>query len=280
MKRISQSTLARKAVRAFRAVIALDIPLRAAYAGYFIVLSVFPALLLILSSLRFTGLEVEGLVELLDGILPGALLDTAKKLIYSTYRSSSGTIATVSLLVALWSSSKGIFGLLTGLNAVYGVSEDRGYFYTRGISVLYALAFYLVVILTLVLHVFGGMLIAWMRSYNDPVLNYVIDILNLRFFLLLVLQVGLFTAMFMFLPNRRNGFLASVPGGLLSALGWQVFSDLYSIYVTNFSGYSNLFGSVYAIALSMLWLYFCLSILFYGGALNRFLQEANMKKSE
>ncbi len=77
----------------------------------------------------------------------------------------------------------------------------------------------------------------------------------------------------MFLPNGRYGFWASLPGGMLSTIGWQVFSDLYSIYVTKFSGYANLFGSVYAIALIMLWLYFCMSILFYGGALNRWLMD-------
>ena len=80
-----------------------------------------------------------------------------------------------------------------------------------------------------------------------------------------------FTAMFMFLPNRKNKFMQSLPGALLSSIGWLVFSDLFSLYVENFSGYANVFGSVYAVALSMLWLYFCISIVFYGGALNQYL---------
>ena len=53
----------------------------------------------------------------------------------------------------------------------------------------------------------------------------------------------------------------------------MVFSDIFSIYVENFNHYSNIFGSVYAVALSMLWLYCCLSILFYGGALNHYLAK-------
>ena len=48
-------------------------------------------------------------------------------------------------------------------------------------------------------------------------------------------------------------------------------SSLFSVYVRNFSRYSNIFGSVYAVALLMLWLYVCISIVFYGGLLNRFL---------
>ena len=52
-----------------------------------------------------------------------------------------------------------------------------------------------------------------------------------------------------------------------------MFSDLYSIYVERFARLTNVYGSVYAVALSMLWLYCCMSIVFYGGALNRFLME-------
>jgi membrane protein len=65
----------------------------------------------------------------------------------------------------------------------------------------------------------------------------------------------------------------SVPGALLASCGWQVFSQLYSIYVAHFSVYSNIYGSVYGVALSMLWLYCCISIVFYGGALNMYLMK-------
>lgn len=272
------NTLIDRVRRTIQALLALNIPLRAAYAGYFIVLSIFPALLLVLSSLRFTGLQIGDLLDILQNVMPEALFDMASRLIYNTYRNASGTIAGVSAIIALWSSSKGIYGLLTGLNAVYGVSENRGYLYTRAISVLYAMGFLVVLLLTLVLHVFGIKIINSLRNFDIPVLNYFLDILDLRFFLLMILQSLLFTGMFMVLPNGHNGFIASLPGGFLSAIGWQVFSEIYSVYVTNFSGYSNIFGSVYAIALSMLWLYFCLSILFYGGALNRYIMVQGWKK--
>jgi len=95
----------------------------------------------------------------------------------------------------------------------------------------------------------------------------------LRFFLLLLLQTGLFTAMFMVLPNRKNSFSDSFPGAVLASLGWLIFTELFSVYVDHFRGYANIYGSVYAVALSMLWLYFCLLILFYGGALNRLLMK-------
>ena len=97
--------------------------------------------------------------------------------------------------------------------------------------------------------------------------------MDLRFFLLLFVQTSIFTLMFMVLPNRPNRFWDSLPGALLASLGWLIFSDLYSIYVERFAGLTSVYGSVYAVALSMLWLYCCVSIMFYGGALNRYLME-------
>ena len=260
-----------RAARTIRSVAALKIPLHAANAGFFIVLSVFPALLLMLSLLRYTRLEVGDLLELLGSILPEALWDTAQELIISTYQSASASVVGVSAVTALWSASRGIHGLLQGLNAVYGVTESRGYFYARAISLLYTFAFLVVMLLTLGLHVFGSSLIGFLTMIDNPVLIFLVDIIDLRFFLLLILQTLVFTLMFMALPDKPNRFWDSIPGGLLASTGWLIFSDLYSIYVENFSGYANVYGSVYAVALSMLWLYCCLSILFYGGVLNRYL---------
>ena len=249
----------------------MHIPQLAANTGYFIVLSVFPALLLVLSALSYTGLTVENLLEMLEGVLPQALMGTARQLILSVYKNASGAVAGVSALTAIWSSSRGVYGLLTGLNAIYGVSEDRGYLYTRFISVLYTFALEAVILLTLVLHVFGNSLLKFIRSLNLPAMTVLMDILDLRFVLLLLVQSLLFTLMFTILPNRRNRFWESLPGGLLASIGWLLFSNLYSVYVTHFPSYANIYGSVYAIAISMLWLYCCLEIIFFGGALNQLL---------
>lgn len=274
MKEFPKGGLIGKIMDAAKTVKQMHIPLHAAYAAYFIVLAVFPALVLILSVLRYTGMEVRGLVELLDDILPSTMAEGAEELIYSTYRNSSGAMVGVSAVTALWSASRGIYGLLTGLNAVYGVSENRGYIYTRSISVVYTFVFILILLLTLVLHVFGNSIINLMRQVDNPVVIFFIDLIDLRFFLLLFLQSLVFTLMFMVLPNkRRSRFMESLPGGVLSSLGWLVFSDIYSIYVENFSKYSTIYGSVYGIAITMLWLYCCMSILFYGGTLNRYLMD-------
>ncbi len=273
MRQFPKGGILGRVAHAAQTVHQMHIPLHAGYTAYFLILSVFPALLLVLSMLRYTGLQVEALIELLRDFLPEALMGAVEELVYSTYLHSNGAVVGVAAVTALWSASRGVYGLLQGLNAIYGVSENRGYLYTRGISVVYMFVFLVVLLLTLVLHVFGGTLLNMLIMVDNPVVIFLVDLIDFRFFLLLVLQSVIFTVMFMALPNKRNRFLDSLPGGVLASLGWLVFSDLYSIYVENFSSYANIYGSVYAIALSMLWLYCCMSILFYGGALNRYLMD-------
>lgn len=251
----------------------MQIPLHSARTSFFLILSLFPSLLLLLGLLRYTSYGVQELMDLVEGILPQSLTGIVQALVETSYRHSSGVVVSVSVLAALWSASKGTYGLLCGLNAVYGVAERRGYWRSRSISVVYTFGFLLVLVLTLVLHVFGTSLLDYLWMTTIPALLAVMNLVDLRFFLLLGLQTVLFTILYALLPSRRNRMRQSLPGAVLASLCWSVCSGLFSVYVQFFTGYTNIFGSVYALALGMLWLYFCINILFYGGAFNRFLAE-------
>lgn len=263
----------KKVVRFAEYVSKLSVPVYASHASFFIALSVFPLLVLVMGLLRYVGLGAETLTEMLEGVLPSALMPAATKLIVNTYRSTTGTVLSISALTALWSASRGVHGLLNGLNSVYSVTENRGYFYTRAVSVLYTFLFLVVLLLTLVLHVFGTTILQWLPLQDNWLFSLLQSVVDLRFFLLLGVQTALFTAIYMALPNQRNKLGDSLPGAILASLGWLIFSDMYSIYVENFAGLSNVYGSVYAVALSLLWLYFCVSIVFFGGALNHWLTD-------
>ena len=251
----------------------MNISLHAAYTCFFLVLSVFPILVILFCLLGYTSFGVEEVIELVAGILPDAFEPLAERIIIGAYENTSAPVLSLSVLTALWSASRGLRGLLMGLNSVYGLRENRSYFVTRGISMFYTFLFMVVLVLTLVLHVFGTTILDYLRMTTNPFLKFLMDVLDLRFFLLLILQTALFTAMYAALPNRGNSLKESLPGALLTSVGWLTCSDLFSIYVEYFPNYANVFGSVYAAALAMLWLYFCICIIFYGGALNRYLME-------
>ena len=64
-----------------------------------------------------------------------------------------------------------------------------------------------------------------------------------------------------------------LPGALISTVGWIGCSYGFSIYFNDFGNYSYMYGSLAAIALSFLWLYICMCILFMGAELNWFWDE-------
>ena len=273
MEEYPKGGLIGKTVHLWRRVSRLRVSLYAANASFFLILAAFPALLLLLGLLRYTPLEVERLGEMLAGFLPEALAAGAEELILLTYDNTSGITLGLSVVTTLWSASRGIYGMITGLNAVYEAEENRGYLHVRFLSVVYTFLFLLVLILTLMLHVFGIRLLVLLKNHSSPFLMFLMGLVDFRFFLLLFLQTVIFTAMYLVLPNQKNRLLDVAPGALLSSSGWLVFSNLYSVYVEHFAHLSNVYGSVYAVALSMLWLYFCMAIVFYGGVLNRLLME-------
>ena len=253
----------------------MQIPVYAANICYFLAISVFPALLLILASLRFTPLSATDLIRLLEGILPGALMGAAESLIVSTYYNSSGAVLGVSAIAALWSASKGIHGLLTGLNRIYGVQENRGWLYTRLISVGYTFVFLLLVIVTLVFQVFGESLAGRLWTGQHPLVNFLVELIDWRSAWLLAVQILVFNLIYMVLPNRKNRFLGSLPGAVITACGWNGFSYCFSLYVEHMvSRYTNIYGSVYTVAIGLLWVYCCMCILLFGGLVNRLLQPA------
>lgn len=271
MWQIPSGGLLGRSVLLWRRIRSMKVGLYASSACYFMVLSVFPLLVLLLGLLRYTGLEVENLLQFLEGFVPQALMPRARNLVFSTYLGSSGTLVSLSALTALWSASRGVYNLLKGLNGVYGVQESRGYVRTRLMSVAYTFAFLLVLLLNLLLQVFGKALFDALPYGQEPLIAFFCEAVDVRQLFLLLTQTALFCAMYKKLPDGHRSWKASLPGAVLSSFGWLIFSNLFSVYVSHSPAYESLYGAVYTVALTFLWLYCCLSIVFFGGGFNKWL---------
>lgn len=241
----------------------LRLPLYAANICYFLVLSAFPGLLLVLWSLRHISLSAMDLIGALETVVPPALMGTVERFIVTTYYDTGGAAVGVSAAAALWSASRSVYGLTAGLNRVYEAGESRGYLHTRILSALYMFALLAVLSLTLGVHVFGQALVRAPERYGIGS-----DSAQLvRQGLLLATQVGIFALLYTVLPNRRSRLRQSLPGAVLTALGWQALSRVFSVYAS-LERYSGIYGPVYTVALLMVWLYCCAVILLFGGAVN------------
>ena len=106
-----------RSVQFVRKLLSMKVGLFASSACYFMVLSFFPLLVLMLGFLRHTGLEVENLLAFLEGFVPGALMEGARQLVFETYLGTTGTLLGLSALTALWSASRSAEGLKCGLRS-------------------------------------------------------------------------------------------------------------------------------------------------------------------
>ena len=112
MREFPQGGIIGKTVHLWRRVSSLRVPLYAANASFFLILAVFPGLLLLLGLLRYTPLEVERLGEMLASFLPEALAEGAEEMILLTYDNTSGLTLGLSVVTTLWSASRGIYGMI------------------------------------------------------------------------------------------------------------------------------------------------------------------------
>lgn len=269
-------SLYRKIARFSQRIASYHVSLYAANASFYIILSIFPAVILILTLLPYTGFTASDLMEALHGVIPSILEPLLEYVIRDLSSSGTVTLASISALVAVWSSSRGVYCIQVGLNAICGVRESRSFFLMRLISMVYTVFLLGALLLTLALHMFGQQLISFFLSKPLPVLQFLAKLLQFRGFIVLIILSILFIAIFCVFPNRRISPRRTFPGAIAAALGWLVFTDIFSFYVKNFSSYSAFYGSLSAAAIAMLWLYICISILFYGCVLNQLIERKRL----
>ena len=245
----------------------------AAQSAFFIILSFFPFVMLLLTLLQYLPFSQEQLARFTIGFLPADVDLLVQSVINELYEKASGTVVSITAVVALWSAAKGIMALTRGLNAVYDISETRNYLLLRLRAMLYTLAFVVILLVTLGVLVFGSSIYHWLIARVPSKLDMALRIISLRSLVGFALLTGFFLLMYLFLPNRRTRIRDELPGAVVSACGWLAFSYIYSYYIEHLGNFSYLYGSLTAVVLLILWLYFCMYILFFGAELNVFLKE-------
>ena len=147
----------------------LEVNVYAAYASYFILLSVFPALMLLISILQLTSLSSVELEILLKGLVPESLSGMVEYLVKELFASNSMAVLSVSAAAALWMSSKGVYSLHRGLNKVYNQGITRNSLVVRLECALFTLLLFAGLLVTVVLQVLRKRSVSPVRSLLSPV---------------------------------------------------------------------------------------------------------------
>ncbi|MBQ7872031.1 MAG: YihY/virulence factor BrkB family protein [Oscillospiraceae bacterium] len=263
----------RKILQWSRRISSYRVSLYAANASFYIVLSIFPAIALLLGLLPLMGFSAEDLQSAVGSVIPDILRPILAYVIADLGRAATGAVISVSALMAIWSASRGVYCIQSGLNAICSVRENRPYLLQRLMCMLYMVLLVVALLLTMAILVFGRTLIAYLRTKHIPLFQFLAKVVQLRGLILLCLLSLLFAAIYYVFPNRRTKVRHVLPGALSAALGWLVFTSAFSYYVRRFNDFSRFYGSLSTLVLGMLWLYFCMSILFYGQVLNLLIER-------
>ncbi len=244
-----------------------------AQAAFFIFISLVPFAMLLISLLSRLPISVESLNGGELAFISPQIADFIKKVISDSSQTYSGAIISVTTVVTLWSASKGTVAIVRGLDTVYGVTVKRNYIKLRLISLLYTFALVIILILTFALTVFGNSILEMISAAFPSTVGIAGVVGFLRWVVTLLLLVLFFMLIYTVVPERKTKFMNELPGAVVSSLGWVGFSALFSFYIDNFANYVNIYGSLATIVILLLWLYFCMIILFFGAELNDMLRE-------
>ena len=236
--------------------------------AFFIFLSIIPMVMLLFSIIPYTPID-PGLVN--KWVLEEFPADTGAVLISILEEVSNRSfgILSVTAIAMLWSAGKGINSLIAGFNAIDGNIDKRNWIVLRLISMIYTLLFLLGIIVVLFFAVGGNFLLDNFMQLFPALAVYVKKLVSFRFLISVLLFSFIFMLCYSLLPYKKHKFRETFPGAIISALFWTGFSYLFSIYVNRFNAFS-IYGSLTAIIVLMVWLYFCMYIVFIGDNLNKY----------
>jgi len=250
-----------------------------AHAAFFVIISFFPFVMFLLTLLSYFPLFTETLPSVNLELLPGAVSTLILQAFTELSDRANGTILSVTVIIAIWSASRGILSIMRGLNYIHSIQETRNYFITRLIAILYTTVFAVLLLVMMLIFVFGNQLMLWLVDRFPVLEDFALLIISLRTAVGIGVLIFFFLLIFLSLPNRKTKVLHELPGAVLTAAGWVGFSFLFSFYVDNLSNYTAIYGSLTVIVLCMLWLYACMYILFIGAEINAILCNPAVRKA-
>ena len=246
------------------------VSLVAAGVAFYGFLALFPAIaaLMAVAGLFLDPSDVTGQIDSLAGLVPQDIIDIAVGQANAVTGSSGtglGITFVVSLLLALYSASKGVGSLIQGLNVAYGEIEDRGFFHLK----LVTLGLTALIIVGLVLAVATAAIIPGLVSFLS--LGAIAEplIVIVSFILLALFTIGGLALLYRYGPSRdapKWSWLSV--GGVVASAVWLIGSAGFAFYVSSFGSYNETFGALAGVAILLTWLWLSVFIIMAGAELN------------
>lgn len=248
-----------------------NVSLVAAGVAFYALLALFPGIAAlvaiggIVSEPVAIGDQIEPLVALLPEAAREIILGQVNEVAAAGGESGLGIAAVAGFIFALYSASKGISNLMSGLNVAYEEEEARGFLKVKLVS--FALTLFVVTIglaALLIVAVIPALLALFAGFGGGELLLQVI-----RWPALLMLGVILFLVLYRFGPSREDAewrWLA--PGGIAACALWVLGTVGFAIYVQNFGTYNETFGTLGGVVILLTWLWLSAFVTLIGAMID------------
>lgn len=244
----------------------------AAALTYYGVLSIFPALVALVSVLGVVGESATNpLLDNLKGFAPGPVEKILSNALHglSDSRGGASILFIVGIAGAIWSASSYIGAFIRASNAIWDVEEGRPITKTIPLRLVITLVMLILLTTTAVAVAVTGPLADRVGELIG-VGSTAVTVWDIAKWPVLVLVVALmFGILFYAAPNvRQPGFRWITPGAIVAVIAWMIVSALFGIYVANFGSYNKTYGSLGAIIIFLVWLWLTNIAILLGAELN------------
>jgi|SRR5690625_4492903 len=246
---------------------------------YFAVLSLFPALLAVVSLLGVFGqgqATVDAVMELLEGAAPEETLAALRGPIDSLVTTPAAGIALVTGLAgALWSASGYVGAFGRAMNRIYEVEEGRPFWKLKPTMLLLTAVILLLVCLAGLLLVISGPIAAWVGELIGLGETAVLVWDIAKWPVLVLVVVVILAVLYRMAPNvRQPKFRWISIGAVIALVVWAVATAGFVIYVTNFGSYNATYGSLAGVIIFLLWLWITNNALLFGAEVDAEVERA------
>lgn len=239
---------------------------------YFLILSIFPFIVMLLNILSYTPLVREDILLNLTQYLPLEVQKLINGFAVEIIKTSSQELLSIAAILGLWTASSGISAVMRAINKAYDTEETRPFYKSKLLSIFFTIILLISLTIVFLTLVFGEVLGKRLFSY----LGYTDIFLGLwsilRMLIPIVYMVFTFTVFYRFAPSTKNinhvKLKNSIPGAIFTSLGWLITSTIFSYYVNNFGRYTITYGSLGGIIILLIWLYISSIIIVLGGEIN------------
>ncbi len=246
------------------------VTLLAAGIAFYSLLSLFPAIAAIISlwALVFDPHEMARQIGEISRYLPpdvASLIDDQARKIGENTGTGLSLTALGSVVVAMFVASKGVQGIITGLNAVYGEKGSRGLIHRVLVVAAMTVGLIMLTLITIAIVALFPLAVATLGLNDTP--TYQIGLL--RWPVLLLVMMFSIAMLYRFGPNRTSARWEWVSVGTVTAiLLWLLGSGGLSLYVRHVAHLGELYGSLGAVVVLMMWFWLSAFVVLLGAEIN------------